>query len=274
MRECDLMIVTGWSDPGGSTESYINLTNALNRNGVSTVMIGRHPYHKGKCNGGTFEEFQTTKAKNVIWHFLQMSDQAFNHISKCNTILSCHEHALNRVFYKYNTGMFDHFHFVSEKQKQYHLETDTPKDDLNIHVIPNLLDPTLIQHLSGPTNKVGGVIGSIDRNKQTHISIMKALADGCDIVRIFGKDTDQEYYLEYICPLLKDPRVFYHGVIEDKNKMYSSISDVYHYSASETWGYIKAECQYLGIPFHSDDESILELKNEEDIINSWKEILV
>ena len=140
--------------------------------------------------------------------------------------------------------------------------------------IQNLLDPNLVQHHPRPANKVGGVIGSIDRNKRTHLSIMKALADGCELVRVFGKDTDIAYQCEAVDPLLKDPRVMYHGVIEDKNRMYASISDVYHYSASETWGYIKAECAYLDIPFHSHDEISLDLKSTDEIVNSWKEILI
>lgn len=274
MVDYDVAIVTGWSNPGGSTESYINLTNALNDSGISTIMLGPHTYHIDKCNGGTLEAFQTTKAKNVIWHFLKMSNQSFDHISKSNIILSCHEHDLNRVFYKYCTGMFNHFHFVSESQKQYHLEKDDPKDDLSIHVIPNILDPNLKKLYVGIVGKVGGVIGSIDRHKRTHLSIQKALDDGCDKVRVFGKDTDLEYHLEMVDPLLKDPRVHWHGVIDDKSKMYASITDVYHYSLSETWGYIKAECQYLKIPFHSNNETPIDLKSSEDIVNSWKELLI
>lgn len=273
-KNYDVMIVTGWSDPGGSTESFINLTNALNDDGVSTIMVGPHQYHLGKCNGAPINRFAELNAKNVIWHFLNLPRPAFEHISNANKILSCHEHELNRVFYIHCTGQFDHFHFVSESQKQWHLNTDAPNDSLDIHVIPNILDPSLNKYVHRPSKKVGGVIGSIDKNKQTHVSITKALQDGCEIVRVFGKNTDQGYYLDCVCPLLNDPRVVYHGVIEDKNKMYSSITDVYHYSARETWGYIKAECEYLGIPFHSNDETPLDLKSTADIINSWKGILV
>lgn len=273
LKKYDVAIVTGWSDVGGSTESYINLTNALNDDGVSTVMLGGHSYHLDKCDSGTLNDFVKVDAKNIIWHFMDLPRGIQEQISNKNLILSCHEHELNRIFYRYVRGMFDHFHFVSDSQKQWHLKTDGIEDADNMHVIPNLLDPSLNKYGTRPSKKIGGVIGSIDRNKQTHVSIMQALKDGCEVVRVFGKDTDQEYHLEYVCPLLKDPRVMYHGVIDDKNKMYSSITDVYHYSVNETWGYIKAECKYLGIPFHSNNETPLDLKSTQDIINSWKGIL-
>jgi len=274
MNKYEVAIVTGWSNAGGSTESYINLTNALNDNGVPTIMLGRHTYHLDKCESGQLSDLEKYAPKNMIWHFIPMPDHVQQILRPRNLILSCHEHGLNPIFEKYPLSIFNKVHFVSQHQMDWHLGNSNKEWNDTMVVIPNLLDPKLIENPPRPTKKVGGVIGSIDRNKQTHISIMKALADGCETVRIFGKDTDLAYHAEYVCPILKDPRVMYHGVVEDKNKMYSSITDVYHYSAQETWGYIKAECQYLNIPFHCRNKHDLVLTKTDDIINSWKEILI
>lgn len=269
----DVVIVTGWSNPGGSTESFINLTNAFNDNGINALMIGPHGYHLDKCNGKTIGKLgRVRKIPNLIWHFAPFQLAVLDEHSVQNTILSSHEMWLRQR--QQQEYVFDHYHFVSEAQRDFQINDGLVRPEEKSSIIPNILDPTLEKSDKTHSKKIGGVIGSIDRNKQTHVAIQKALDDGCDMVRVFGADTDIPYHMEWVAPLLKHPQVFWHGVVKNKSKMYASITDVYHYSNSESWGYIKAECQFLDIPFHSNDETPLVLKTEDDIVNSWKKILV
>ena len=271
----DVAIITGWSNIGGSTESYINLTNALNNEGIKTKLFGPHQWHLDKCDGEVLPRLNNYDPTNIIWHFLPMNHDIERHIAPVNNILSCHEHEINKVFERYNIGIFNKLHFFSEEQKQYHLNYSGNDDDETYVVIPNLIDPTLKASKVKPDRKVGGVIGSIDRNKQTHVAIQNALNDGCELVRVFGDVTDVAYNYEYVRPLLGDPRVLYHGVVDSKSEMYASVTDVYHYSIKETWGYIKAECEILEIPFHSNNQcQVMTILSNEEIIRKWQKLII
>ena len=48
-----IKIVSGYTDKGGSTTFFINLTNFLNENGVDCTFYGNQPYHLDKCKSGT-----------------------------------------------------------------------------------------------------------------------------------------------------------------------------------------------------------------------------
>jgi hypothetical protein len=273
-KNYDVAIITGWSNMGGSTESYINLTNKLNQENIKTILVGPHPYHLTKCDGALFTDIPDITCTNLILHFVKYDNEMMKTLGASNKILSCHEHDINKIFLNYNPNDFDHFHFVSEHQKEYQLGYSPlgTKKDCNMIVIPNLIDPTL-KVSSRPDKKIGGVIGSIDRNKQTHISIQNALKDGCDRVNVFGAVTDQLYFTKIVSPMLQLPNVEYHGVEEDKSKMYSSITDIYHFSLKETWGYIKAECKYLNIPYHSNNVDDINIMSSDDIMEKWRRIL-
>ena len=49
-------IISGWSDRGGSTFAFINLTNKLNESGIDTTFYGPHPWHLDKCKSGLLDE--------------------------------------------------------------------------------------------------------------------------------------------------------------------------------------------------------------------------
>lgn len=273
----DVAIITGWSNIGGSTECYVNLTNALNENGLNTILVGPHKWHLDRCNGKLLADVNGDTATNVIWHFMRITSD-IPLLKNSNSILSCHETIYNPIFKSYApqiaNGLFDHFHFVSDRQREWQIAQVGIKSNKSMHVIPNLLDPKLSKERRSPSKKVGGVIGSLDRHKQTHISIEKALDDGCEIVRVFGNNSDPDYVRDYVSPLLNDPRVLFHGSIDDKNKMYASVSDVYHYSSNETWGYIQAECEYLNIPFHTNLANNINPISNDNILDMWKDILI
>ena len=274
----DVTIMTGWSNMGGSTESYINLTNALNAEGINTILVGPNQWHLNKCKSGTFQDISGLTTKNIIWHFLRIDpNNEFPLLYKANSILSCHETIVNPVFNRYNPqiakGMFDYYHFVSDHQLDWQVKYSGIRKKDNMVVIPNILDPTLARTSPTGGKKIGGVIGSIDGNKQIHVSIRNALSDGCDLVRVFGHISDPNYYDHYVRPLISNPKVVWHGVVEDKNKIYSSITDVYHNSKNETWGYIQAECKLLNIPFHSTIDNNVNIVSTSTLVAQWKGIL-
>jgi len=61
----------------------------------------------------------------------------------------------------------------------------------------------------------------------------------------------------------------------DKQKMYDTLSDVYHSSLSETFNFIKPECEKAGVRYHGLDsaESGAEYWTSEDILSKWKKVL-
>jgi len=275
----DVAIFTGWSRMGGSTESYINLTNALNRDGIKTVLVGPHKWHTNRCNGLMLDKKINWKAKNVIWHFLPYMNKT--KLFDAKHILSCHETKINHVFEKYKQPIqdevFDCLHFVSEHQQAYQTKQSDYVSPVESTIIPNLLDPALFKRFQQPKGKIGAVIGSVDRNKNTHVSIQKAIDDGCEKVNIWGSINDEDYWDKEIRPLLyygdDNCKVSYFGEANDKNRMYCDVTDVYHYSLSESWGYIDAECQFLGINYHSSLENRVELISNSEILKMWRDIL-
>ena len=276
MTNYDVAIFTGWSAMGGSTESYINLTNALNKEGINAILVGPHDWHLNKCKGAMLSKEIDWKVKNVIWHFLPYmnKDKLF---PDATHILSCHETELNQVYDKYKdplqSGVFDFVHFVSDHQKEYQVLKADYDPTTEVAVIPNLLDPSLIKRIGKVKGKVGGVIGSIDRNKQTHVSIQKALDDGCACVWVFGSISDKAYYSDHVKSLFENPKVRYKGMVDDKNEVYKNLTDVYHYSLKESWGYIDAECKFLEINYHTSLENRVSPINNSEVLELWKEIL-
>ena len=131
-KRYDVGIITGWSNCGGSTESYINMTNVFNDNGISTVMIGPHDYHLDKCNGEKLDpSILNYDFKNVIWHFLSYPELTTLKWKNVNFVLSTHETRLNKIFERYDPQMrfelVNHYHFVSEHQMKYQLESTGTK---------------------------------------------------------------------------------------------------------------------------------------------------
>lgn len=253
-------IFSGFSNMGGSTEAFINLANYLNDYGIETCFYGPHSFHLDKCNGKLSSEMTYNSKDVFICHYTY----DIPYLSK-KIIFSCHERSsffpLNKI-----SDQIDCIHFVSEQQKNEH--------NMNVEsfVLPNLISK--IDITDRPTIKVGGVIGTIFPTKNTHISIQEALKDNCEKVLIYGNIGHENYFKEYIAPLIDNKRVFYCGWVTDKNKIYASLTDVYHYSQTETWGYIEGECYVTGTNFHKSEhlKNFSFMKNE-DIINKWIEVI-
>ena len=261
-------IISGWSDPGGSTVAFINLCNLFNDNGIECTYYGPHKWHLNKCNSASMDKISLAEDDNVLTHFIRPGS---NLKKACRRhVLSCHETNMYPLAKMIKDGRikkdeYSFFQYVSESQREWH-RVFTP-----YQIIPNVISEVKPSKCS---EKVAGVIGSIDPHKRTHLSIKRALDDGFEKVYLFGTITDVDYFNLRVLPLMSK-QVEYMGHTDNKQEMYDKISSVYHSSKRETFNLVKAECQkaeveYLGL--NSADSSAEYLSNE-DILNKWKEAL-
>lgn len=254
-----IKIISGWSNPGGSSTAFINLTNAFNEYGLNATFYGPHDYHLDKCQSGKTEQFVPEKDDIIISHFMNLVvDKKL--VKK--HILSCHE---SNIFPLRNINLdnYNKIHFVSDWQQKYH------SIKKRYFILPNVLDD--LKQNDKPSNKIGGVIGSVDYNKQTHTSVLKALEDGCELVYIFGNVTDQLYFEKNVKDLIGDKVILYSYC--DKQKMYDMVTDVYQSSIRETWGYVAGECLLTGTKYHNYGMCNFDIKNvmtKEQIVERWK----
>lgn len=264
-----IKIVTAWSNPGGSTIAFINLCNAFNKRNIDCTLYGPHEWHLNKCKALPMNKLEVTSNDHVISHFCALTcrNKPIKHI------LSVHEKDLFRLD-KIHLDNYNSIHMVSNNQKKWHLSNTHIPKNTNIFICPNVVEPLLITPL--PETKVAGIIGSIDKNKQTHISINRAIKDNITDIRIFGNITDQVYYHNEVLPLIKRYNVKMIGHVDNKQKIYDQISDVYLSSLSETWSFVKVECEMSGRNFHGtsciNGNHDLNL-TEEEIISVWKKQL-
>ena len=256
-----IKIISGWSNIGGSTIAFINLTNALNEAGYETIFYGPHNWHLNQCNSAQYirgNKLPVNKEDILIIHFIN----SFNSRPPVKGFFfSSHEQDIFPIK-NINYSIYDKIHFVSEHQKLYHL-VEHPS-----FIIPNILND--LKPNTKPNKKIGGIIGSIDRNKRVDESIKRALADGCEQVLIYGVLSDPWCWQTQVAPLIDGNKVIYKGIEDDKQKMYDSVTDVYHSSILETWGYIKGECKLTNTNYHGNKstDGYWELSKEE-IVKKW-----
>jgi hypothetical protein len=80
-------IVSGYSEKGGSTTAFINLTNIFNENGIDCTFYGPHEWHLDKCKGDLLKNYKPNSDDRLITHFIQFPKRP---IAK-KVVLSCHE---------------------------------------------------------------------------------------------------------------------------------------------------------------------------------------
>jgi hypothetical protein len=252
-------LLTGFGELGGSTICHINLVNLFNENGYNACLYSPHHWHFNKCISNSLNNLKYDKNDNIIVHFLKFN----NHLNVRNFIFSTHEQNLLPLK-SINYHIYNKIHYVSYTQKAYH----------NIKY-PNFVCPNVIDDLklneNKPKEKIGGVIGSIDKNKNCIESLNKALEDGCTKVLLYGRKSDLAYYTNVILPFLNiHPNVIFMGVEEDKQKMYNSCSDIYQNSLSESYGLVKIEAEKCGLKYHGNgvvkDQLIWD---KTTILNKW-----
>jgi hypothetical protein len=164
---------------------------------------------------------------------------------------------------------WDEVVFLNEKQRNYHYGY-TGK----YSIIPNLKEVLENNPKSPETKGVAGIIGSIDENKQTHVSIHKALRDGFGKVILFGNVTDPNYYSSFVKPLVGE-NVVERGFVSDKQKIYDEVEAVYLSSNSEVASLVKDECETTGTKFYGSkatEHDTINLSNGE-IIKEWVKLL-
>jgi hypothetical protein len=256
-------IVSGWSNRGGSTFAFINLTNSLNKAGYDTTFYGPHEWHLDKCKSGRMNEINISKEDKMIFHFIPLNSRP----DADKVLLFCHE---KNVFEMGDIPQYwDLAVFLNKKQREYHKRYRG-----RYEIIPNLKE-VLENKTKLPESKgVAGIIGSIDANKQTHISINKALEDGFKKIMLFGNVTDPNYYNNFVKPLIGE-NVIERGFISDKQKIYNEVETVYLSSHSEVASLVKDECETTGTKFYGSEATehdIINLSNDE-IIKEWVKIL-
>lgn len=257
-----IKIISGHSEKGGSTTAFINLTNTLNEKGYDCTFYGPHHWHLDKCKGDTLNNLKLNSDDTLIVHYMKLPERP--KVKK--VILSCHEKDLFEVGLM--KQFWDEVVFLNQKHKDYHF-LYLGKYSL----IPNLKEK-LLKKDKPELDKIAGVIGTFDPNKQTHVSIQRALNDGCEKIYLFGDPNSHSNYKTMVEPLLSD-KVILKGYTNNKQEMYDMIGRVYHSSLSEVATLVKDECISTGTKFFGNDATEyvpIEMTNDE-IINSWLKLL-
>ena len=257
-----IKIVSGFTEKGGSTTFFINLTNFLNENGIDCTFYGNQNYHLDKCKSGNIEKDLKYESDDiVITHFLQLQERP--HVKK--VILSCHEKwwfPVGKVKQYWDLCVFLH-----EEHRKYH--SDYRGDYV---IIPNIKENLIISNKELVRN-IAGIIGTIEDRKQTHVSIQRALKDRCEKIYLFGHIGDQNYFDKLVKPLM-NPRVIHYGHTTNKQEMYDMIGKVYHSSKGEVACLVKDECYLTGTEFYGNEETMNEVSklSNNEILTLWKNI--
>jgi hypothetical protein len=260
-----IKILSGWSNPGGSTVAHINLCNLFNDSGLDCTFYGAHKWHLDKCKSDVLSNLQIQESDTIICHYLKLDNSLF----KCKKyIFSCHETDVLDLK-QHGVPKCDFIHFVSESQRQWQ---NIDHFEVPIVVIPNVISKLTKAPLG--TGKAA-VIGSIDSHKQTHVSIERAWQDGYRMVYLFGNITAPAYFDREVLPLIKTGKAIHIGHIDNKQKMYNMIDAVYHSSKRETFNFVKAECIATGVAYNGLDsaESNAEYWSNDRILEAWKKII-
>ena len=258
-----IKILSGWSNPGGSTTAFINLCNLFNENGYECTFYGPHQWHLDKCKSDVLQNVKLTHNDIIIYHFLD----AFKQRPPVKQfILSLHEKELYKLSTKPFT-IFDKIHFLNKEQKEWHSVTKGIK---SWFISPNAHDD--LKPFEGNKERVAAIIGNVDKNKQVHTSVKRALEDGHKDIRIYGNNHDPAYWNEYIQPLISTGLVKHLGYVNDKQSLYNNITDVYHSSLSENASLVRDECILTNVNFHGNENIVeQEIWTNKKVLNKWVE---
>jgi glycosyltransferase involved in cell wall biosynthesis len=259
-------IVSDISLAGGSTIILINLTNLFNSKGIDTTFYGPHDFHLDKCKSKPFTDFLFEENDIILSHHLRFDRRP----DVKRIVLACHEkwwfEVADAPVY-WDTVVFNH-----EEHRNYHNRYDGP-----YVLIPNPRDFTNPLHPKDKPelDKIAGVIGNIEGRKQTHLSIQKALDEGCEKVYVYGNIMEVSYYNKHVRKYTFHPHVEFKGLVTDKQEMYDSIGRVYHLSSGEVSCLVKDECHYTNTKFFGNEQTNHEVSNltNDEIFELWKNVL-
>ena len=256
-------IVSGWTNKGGSTVALCNLTNLLNSKDVDTTFYGPHDWHLNRCKSDMVANLNIEEDDYLITHFVTPSSRP-----KCKRVLlSCHEKWWFEV--ADIPQHWDSIVFLHDAHREYH-----SKYKGDYYLIPNVKED-LERKTKDSLDKVAGIIGAIEDRKQTHISIERALKDGCEKVYLFGEPSDFSYFIKKVKPLVDSKVVFLAGFQNDKQSMYDKIGRVYHSSKGEVACLVKDECFTTGTKFFGNEETenTVSDKTNDEVFAMWMEAL-
>jgi hypothetical protein len=260
-----IKIYSSHGKEGGSTESFINLTNELNSRGYETLFITPHSYPISKCNSVIKEYDKNLFTENdyVILHYIKIKERPY-----CKKIiLSCHEQQAFPLRFM-DLSFYDKIHFVSEHQAKW--QNIKQPYFINGNIYENLIiSPPLAE-------KIGGVIGQLYPAKKTLEAIKWAINDGCNKIYIYGKVESDLYYHDLNSSLFiykhKVP-IQFKNFCFNKQMMYDSFSDLYFCSENECLPTVIAEAMLTGKTIHiPDDRNYKNCKyefNKNNVINTW-----
>jgi hypothetical protein len=288
-----IKIVSGFTIPAGSTVALVNLCNQFNRRGYSCTLFGPDKWHLDKCRSADISEFYPEKGDLIIIHNIMLFSIAelykigdkIEQIQKrtwlsplndiilksiprsrkhagINLILTCQ--ANDRFPLKgLKYALFDKIHYADFSQVRYH------KIAHDHFICPNFSNPLIPS--KGKPDKVAGVIGSIRKENKIDRSIVKALEDGMDTVIVYGYLLDPVYYYRTVEPLTKayPGRIRFAGFMDNKQKIYDSISDVYS-AVGKPWSLIQKECRLTNTRYHGPDHDAGESMTDDQIFALWK----
>ena len=141
-------------------------------------------------------------------------------------------------------------------------------------MIPNFKE-NLVPKEKTQFERIAGIIGSVESRKQTHVSVERALTDGCEQVYIIGNIGDRGYYDHFVKNKIDNKRVFLVPYQTNKQKMYDRLGRVYHSSTGEVACLVKDECYLTNTKFFGNEETEndVSLLNNEEIVNLWRDVL-
>lgn len=257
-----IKIISGYTDKGGSTTAFINLTNALNKLDIDTTFYGPHNWHLDKCKSGLSSQLVVNPDDRIITHFLQLQERP----NAKKVVLSCHEKwwfPVGKI-----KQYWDKVVFLHQGHREYHSDYKG-----SYTIIPNLKE-SLISKEKNELDLIAGIIGTIEDRKQTHVSIQRAMKDKCKKIYLFGHIGDQQYFDANVKPLL-NPKIELVGHTTDKQGMYDKIGRVYHSSKGEVACLVKDECYLTNTKFFGNEETENEVSTltNNEIIKLWKNLL-
>lgn len=257
-----IKIISGYTDKGGSTTAFINLTNYFNSVGIDCTLYGNQPWHLGKCKSDLLQNLIYDPNDTVITHFINLTERP--NVKK--VVLACHE----KWWFSFTNlnPFFDEAIFLHDEHRKFHSNYTGPYT-----IIPNIKEQLKSSDKIN-LDLVAGVIGTIEDRKQTHTSILRAMKDKCTKIYLFGHIGDQAYFNAYVKPIL-NPKIELFGHTTDKQSMYDMIGRVYHSSKGEVACLVKDECYLTNTKFFGNEETqneVSKLTNDE-IINLWKKTL-
>ncbi|MCG6533235.1 MAG: hypothetical protein L7F78_00795 [Syntrophales bacterium LBB04] len=291
-----IKILSGLSIPVGSTVALVNLCNQFNKRGHECVLYGPDRWHLDQCRSADVADFHPEMGDIIIVHNIRlfslhelykMGDKIqelrrrtwFSPLQDMirkgmpgarkhdgiKLILTCQAtdlFPLNRL----NLALFDKIHYADFSQLRYH------KIARDYFICPNFSDP-LTPSKEKP-DRIAGVIGSIRKENKIEFSLERAFQEGLERVVLYGYMSDPIYYYGFLEPLTKKypGKISYAGFVNDRQKIYDSLSDVYC-TVEKPWSLVQKECLLTNTRYHGPDPDPGESRTDDRLFALWQDQL-